>query len=90
MRIDKYLKVARIVKRRTIANELAANGRVWINEKLAKPSSEVKVNDLIRVRFGVRELDVRVLQLEPAKRKEDQVPMYEIVGERKLEEKEEL
>jgi ribosomal 50S subunit-recycling heat shock protein len=52
MRLDKFLKVSRVIKRRTVANEISSNGRVWINSKLAKPSTEVKVGDLIEIKFG--------------------------------------
>ena len=52
MRIDKYLKVSRIIKRRTVANEACAGGRVMINQKVAKPSSDVKPGDVISIRFG--------------------------------------
>lgn len=52
MRLDKFLKVARVIKRRTVANEAADNGRVMVNGKLVKPSYEVKVGDIVEIRFG--------------------------------------
>ena len=52
MRIDKFLKVSRIIKRRTVANEACAGGRVMINQKIAKPSAEIKPGDVISIRFG--------------------------------------
>ena len=52
MRIDKFLKVARIIKRRTIANEAADNGRISVNGKIVKPSYEIKLNDIIEIKFG--------------------------------------
>ena len=52
MRIDKLLKVARIIKRRTIANEAADNGRISVNGKIVKPSYEIKLNDIIEIKFG--------------------------------------
>ena len=62
MRLDKYLKTARILKRRTVSKELADQQRVYVNGRVAKPSTEVKPGDEIRVLFGYRELTVRVLQ----------------------------
>ena len=64
MRLDKYLKTARILKRRSVSKELADQQRVYVNGRIAKPSTEVKEGDLIRVLFGNRELTVRVLQLQ--------------------------
>lgn len=64
MRLDKYLKTARILKRRTVSKELADNQRVFVNGKIAKPSTEVKIGDIIKVVFGYRELTVRVLMLQ--------------------------
>mgnify|MGYP000031295817 FL=1 len=64
MRLDKYLKTARILKRRTVSKELADNQRVFVNGKVAKPSTEVKVGDIIKVAFGYRELTIRVLMLQ--------------------------
>ena len=52
MRIDKFLKVSRVIKRRTVANEAADNGRVIVNGKVAKPSCEVKVGDIVEIKFG--------------------------------------
>ena len=67
MRIDKYLKVSRIMKRRTVANELAANQRVEINGKPVKPSHEVKVGDIVGITFGTRKIEVRVLSIQEVK-----------------------
>ena len=52
MRIDKFLKVSRIIKRRTIANEAADNGRISVNEKVVKPSYDIKINDIVEIKFG--------------------------------------
>lgn len=89
MRIDKYLKVSRIMKRRTIANELAANQRVEINGKPVKPSHEVKVGDIVGVTFGSRKIEVRVLSVQEVKKKSEASDLYEIVNEEYLEEKKE-
>lgn len=86
MRIDKYLKVARILKRRTVAKELALNERLYLNERKCKASAEVKVGDLITIVFGHRELKVRVLDLKEHVKKEEASLMYEVVDERKLDE----
>ena len=87
MRIDKYLKVSRIMKRRTVANELAANQRVEINGKPVKPSHEVKVGDIVGITFGTRKIEVRVLSIQEVKKKKEASEMYEIVSESWLEEK---
>ncbi len=86
MRVDKYLKVARILKRRVVAKELAENSRLFINNKVAKASSEVKINDDIRIIFGHREFRIRVLEVKEQASKQDALGMYEVVEERKLEE----
>ncbi len=82
MRLDKYLKVARILKRRTVSKELAANQRVTINGKIAKPSTEVKLGDEIEVTYGERVLKVRVLAIADNVRKNEASSMYEILEER--------
>ena len=71
MRLDKYLKTTRLIKRRTIANEACDGGRVSINGLVAKASTQVKVGDEIQIVFGNREMKVRVLSLEESIRKED-------------------
>ena len=82
MRLDKYLKVARIIKRRTVANEACSTERVTANGKEAKPSTEVKARDITGVGFGDRILTVRVL-IVPEKNvgKNDSAMLYEIVTE---------
>ena len=85
MRIDKYLKVSRILKRRTVSRELAANDRVEINGKVVKPSREVKPGDIVTVTFGNRRLEIRVLSVEEVKRKKDAVEMYEVISESRIE-----
>ncbi len=79
MRLDKYLKVSRLIKRRTVANEACDAGRVTINEKVAKASQEVKPGDVIAIHFGNRETKVRVLTVQESIRKEDAENMYEYV-----------
>ena len=86
MRLDKYLKVARISKRRAIGKELADNQRVLINGRIAKPSSEVKENDILTIYFGQKELTIRVLMLAKQVSKQQANLMFEVVEEKKREE----
>ena len=67
MRLDKYLKVSRLIKRRTIAKEITDNGRVEVNGKIAKPSEEVKIGDIITLHLNNRTLEVKVLQIKDCK-----------------------
>ena len=70
MRLDKFLKVSRLIKRRTVANEACDAGRVSVNGKPAKASVQVKPGDVIEIRFGTREVKAEVLKLEDTTRKE--------------------
>lgn len=79
MRLDKYLKVSRIIKRRTVANEACDNGRVLVNEKTARASYDVKIGDIITVEFGSRTVKVRVLDVNENAKKEQAAYMYEII-----------
>jgi len=76
MRLDKFLKVSRIIKRRTIANEACDAGRVSVNEKTAKASLEVKIGDIIEIRFGNNLTKIQVLSLAENPRKEEAVGLY--------------
>ena len=78
MRLDKYLKVSRIIKRRTVANE-ACDGRVMLNDKIARASAEVKVGDVIEVAFGTKAVKVRVTSVQETIRKEDTKEMFEYI-----------
>lgn len=89
MRIDKFLKSSRILKRRTVSKELALNQRIEINGKIVKPSHEVLVGDIVGITFGNRKMEVRVLSVAEAKRKADAADMYEIVSETRIEKEEE-
>lgn len=87
MRLDKYLKVSRIIKRRTVAKEACENGRVSINEKAAKPSTEVKEGDIIEIQYASRVLKARITSTAEHVRKEEAKAMYEILaGEEDKEE----
>ena len=79
MRLDKYLKVSRIIKRRTVANEACDAGRVLANGKTARASYEVKVGDILEITFGTRVVKVEVIQVSDTVRKEDASLMYRIV-----------
>ncbi len=85
MRIDKYLKVARILKRRETGKQLAMNQRLYINDRPAKAASEVNEGDMIRIVFGHREILVRVLEIRTSASKEQAFGMYEVVEEKKEE-----
>ena len=80
MRLDKYLKVSRLIKRRTVANEACDNGLVIVNGKPARASYEVKVGDQISLRFGVRTVTVEVVSVQETVRQADAAVMYREVG----------
>lgn len=80
MRLDKYLKVSRVIKRRTLANEVADAGRVLVNGKPAKASYTVKVGDIIEVTFGNRPVKIRVLSDVEQKGKDVAREMFEVIG----------
>ena len=81
MRLDKYLKVSRLIKRRTVANEVADAGRILINGKVAKASQAVNAGDVIEVTFGNRPIKVRVLSDVEPRTKDVAREMYEIIAE---------
>lgn len=79
MRLDKYLKVSRIIKRRTVANEACDAGKVTVNDKIARASYDVKEGDIITVTLGAREIRVKVLSVQETVAKSDAAGMYQIV-----------
>ena len=79
MRLDKYLKVARIIKRRTVANEACDASHVTVNGRSAKASYEVKLGDIIEISFGARTLRVRVTDIKDTTKKADAPQMYEVL-----------
>ncbi|MDF0480766.1 RNA-binding S4 domain-containing protein [Vagococcus sp. PNs007] len=85
MRLDKFLKVSRIIKRRTVAKEVADKGRIQVNGQMAKSSTSVKVGDSIKILFGNKTLEIKVLQLKDSTKKEDAEKMYEIISETREE-----
>ena len=79
MRLDKYLKVSRIIKRRTIANEACDAGRVMVNGKVARASLDVKVDDIIEISFGSKNVKVQVTEVAETVRKDDASGLYKII-----------
>ncbi|UXT62291.1 RNA-binding S4 domain-containing protein [Staphylococcus aureus] len=86
MRLDKYLKVSRLIKRRTLAKEVSDQGRITINGNVAKAGSDVKVEDVLTIRFGQKLVTVKVTALNEHASKDNSKGMYEIIEERRLEE----
>ena len=79
MRLDKYLKNSRLIKRRTIANEACDAGKVLVNDKIARASYDVKINDVIEIQMGAKSVRVRVLNLAENATKANAATMYEVV-----------
>lgn len=79
MRLDKYLKVSRLIKRRTLANEACSKGRISVNGKVAKPGHELKENDIIEIAISSNPVKVKVISLKEHVRKEEAGEMYKIV-----------
>ena len=76
MRLDKFLKVSRLIKRRTVANEACDAGRVMINDKPAKAAAAVKQGDIIEIQFGTKSVKVEVLDVQETVRKDDVKELY--------------
>ena len=81
MRLDKYLKVSRLIKRRSVANDACDASRVSVNGRAVKASYDVKIGDLITVSFGSKSVTVRVLDIRETTKKTESVGMYEVVSE---------
>ncbi|ASR40045.1 RNA-binding S4 domain-containing protein [Ligilactobacillus agilis] len=81
MRLDKFLKVSRVIKRRTVAKEIADQGRILINDKVAKSSSTVSVGDVLTIKFGNKTSKIKVLELKETTKKNEAAGMYELVSE---------
>ena len=77
MRLDKYLKVSRLIKRRTIANEACDTGRISVNGKVQKASYDVKVGDVISIRFGEKAVEARVLSVQETVRKDEAAELFQ-------------
>ena len=81
MRLDKFLKVSRLIKRRTIAKEIASDGVIEINGRIAKPSSEIKVDDVLTLKLGTHKLTIKILSIKEVSRKNDSQDMYEVIND---------
>ncbi len=80
MRLDKFLKVSRLIKRRTVANEACDAGRVMVNDKVAKASVDVKVGDVIEIAFGQKAVKVRVLDIQDTTKKDEAKDLFEYIS----------
>ncbi|HHU56202.1 MAG TPA: RNA-binding S4 domain-containing protein [Acholeplasmataceae bacterium] len=85
MRLDKYLKVSRIIKRRTVASEAAKENKVYVNGKLAKPATMLKIGDIITINYFQKQVSIKVLSFTTSTKKEDASKMYEIINIQKNE-----
>ncbi|MFV0379313.1 MAG: RNA-binding S4 domain-containing protein [Anaerorhabdus sp.] len=85
MRVDKFLKVSRILKRRSVSKELAIHQRILVNDKLAKPSTNIEPLDIITITFGRKVMSFRVLEITQQASKHDAQMMYEVVSEHYLD-----
>lgn len=81
MRLDKYLKISRLIKRRTVAKEIADQGRISINGKVAKSSTDIATNDELEIRFGNKTVTVKVVKIVETTKKEESADMYEVLRE---------
>ena len=81
MRLDKFLKVSRLIKRRTVANDACDAARIFVNGKAAKASYNVKIGDMISVTFGTKTVTVKVLEIKETTKKAEATSMYEVVSE---------
>ncbi len=79
MRLDKYLKVSRLIKRRTVANDACDAGRVSVNGKPARASYDIKVGDVIEISFGTRDIKAEVLDVSEVVRKDDAALLYRLI-----------
>lgn len=79
MRLDKYLKVSRLIKRRTVANEACDAGRVLINDKLAKASANVKVGDILTIQFGNKDVKVEILDVQETVKKDEAKELFKYI-----------
>lgn len=86
MRLDKYLKTARILKRREAAKELALQKRIYVNGRVAKPSTEIEIGNVIKIEFGTRIVEIRVLDIQKQVSKQNAQLLFEIISEQKIEE----
>ncbi len=90
MRLDKFLKVSRIIKRRTLAKEVADNGRIQVNGRIAKSSTKLEIDDVITISFGNKIVQVKVLKLIDSTKKEYASNMFEVLEEKRVDQKTEV
>lgn len=86
MRLDKYLKVSRLIKRRTVATDVCKEDRILVNGHTAKPSKDIKENDIITIIFGKKTIEVKVKSIKETTKKDDASSMYELIKETTNEE----
>lgn len=79
MRIDKFLKVSRLIKRRSIAKEMADQGRITVNDKVAKSSTNVSVNDVLEIHYGTRDVKVKIINILDTTKKDEANTLYEVM-----------
>jgi len=84
VRIDKFLKVSRIIKRRTVAKDITNQERIYINDNLAKPSKEVKVGDIVKIVFGNKIVTIKIKSINEFASKEQAATMYDLISEEKI------
>ena len=84
MRIDKYLKVTRIIKRRTVAKDIVSAERIYVNGRLVKPSYQLKIGDIIEIHFGNKKVVVKVTNLSEHANKDTATSLYEIISEERI------
>lgn len=84
MRLDKYLKITRIIKRRTISKDIILFGQVMLNNKKAKPSSDVKINDIITLNLNTKQIGIEVLSLNEKVKKDEVTTLYKIISEKDI------
>lgn len=85
MRLDKFLKLSRLIKRRTVASDACSAGRVQINGNVAKPAAQVKVGDILTIGFGAKTVKCRILKISEIVKKDEASEMYEYISSEKLE-----
>ena len=85
MRLDKFLKVSRLIKRRTLAKDAAESEKIMVNDKIAKPSKELQIGDIITIEFGNKIVKIKVRSFEVSTKKADASNLYEFVSEEKKE-----
>ncbi|KGX90075.1 hypothetical protein N781_08500 [Pontibacillus halophilus JSM 076056 = DSM 19796] len=84
MRLDKFLKISRLIKRRTLAKEVAQQGRIHINGNVAKASSEIEVGDELSIRFGQKQLTIEIVSIRENVRKEEAQSLYKVLKEEEV------